>query len=359
MKLWSRQLRYLLKSFIAVAGALLAFSAFAQTEGVYTISRFDFEGGGTLDNMKVGYVTYGTRAADDGNVIVLVPPTSGLKLWATNHIGPGKAFDPNHHFIVSIDSIGGGTSSQPRDGLSTRFPVYNIRDMVRAQHQLLTRGLGVRRVLAVGGASSGAYQALEWGVMYPHFARGLLLYAGAAQADRQVKLIVDGIVGTLSLDSAFAAGKIAPVGGEAVRRAATVYLPWLLSVRMLESLGSDDELAKVQAGFAETWAKNWDAVGLAWRYKSSRLHDVAVPYGGKLNEALERVTAAVLIMPVTTDRTHPIEMSESMSKALTKARVVYVPLDSMRGHAAVFRPPNTPEYTFVSERTQQFLAGLN
>ena len=28
--------------------------------------------------------------------------------------------------------------------------------------------------------SSGAYQALEWGILYPDFARGLLLYAGAA-----------------------------------------------------------------------------------------------------------------------------------------------------------------------------------
>jgi homoserine O-acetyltransferase len=358
MKLWSRQLRYLLKSFIAVAGALLAFSAFAQTEGVYTISRFDFEGGGTLDNMKVGYATYGTRAADDGNVIVLVPPTSGLKLWATNHIGPGKAFDPNHHFIVSIDSIGGGTSSQPRDGLSTRFPVYNIRDMVRAQHELLTRGLGIRRALAVGGASSGAYQALEWGVMYPDFARGLLLYAGAAQADRNVKLIVDGIVGTLSLDPAFAAGTVAPPGGDAVRRASTGYFPWVATNRLIDSF-TDDELAKLQANFAENWAKNWDAVGLAWRYKSSRLHDVSTPYGGKLNAALERVTAAVLIIPVTTDRTHPIEMSETMRKGLTRARVVYAPLDSMRGHGAVFRPPGTPEYAFVSERTRQFLASLN
>jgi hypothetical protein len=58
--------------------------------------------------------------------------------------------------VISIDAIGGGGSSQPRDGLGTWGPQYNIRDMVRAEHALLVDGLGWRHVLAVGGASSGA-----------------------------------------------------------------------------------------------------------------------------------------------------------------------------------------------------------
>lgn len=31
----------------------------------------------------------------------------------------------------------------------------------------------------MAGGSSGAYQALEWGIVYPGFARSLILYAGA------------------------------------------------------------------------------------------------------------------------------------------------------------------------------------
>ena len=152
--------------------------ALAQQEATYAVPQFGLEAGGVLENMKIGYVTWGQRAPDDSNVIVLLPPTSGLKNWANAHIGKGKSFDPERHFIVSIDAIGGGSSSQPRDGLGSRFPVYNIRDMVKAQHRLLTQGLGIQQALAIGGASSGAYQALEWGVLYPGFARGLLLYAG-------------------------------------------------------------------------------------------------------------------------------------------------------------------------------------
>lgn len=330
----------------------------AQQEGLFTVPKFTFEGGGSLEDMKISYVTYGKRAEGDANVIVLVPPTSGLKGWAAAHIGPGKTFDPNQHFIVSIDAIGGGGSSQPRDGLGTKFPQYNIRDMVRAQHALLVDGLGIRRALAVGGASSGAYQALEWGILYPGFARGLILWVGAARADMHVKLIVDGIVGTLSLDPAFGAGAAVPAGGDAVRRASTVYFPWLLSDKALEAMGSDEALAKAEAGFADTWARNWDAIGLAWRYRSSRLHDVSAPFGGNMAVALAKVTAAVLVLAVNTDRTHPIALSEAMTKGLVNAKVTSALLDSPRGHVAVFVGPGAPEYEFVSDTTRSFLATL-
>ena len=330
----------------------------AQQEGSYTIDRFQFEAGGTLEKMKVGYMTWGTRAPQDANVIVLVPPTSGLKAWASAHVGRGKSFDPERHFIVSIDAIGGGTSSQPRDGLGSRFPVYSIRDMVRAQHELLTRGLGIQRALAIGGASSGAYQALEWGVTYPDFARGLLLYVPAARADSHVKVIIDGIVGVLSLDPTFNAGHSVPAGGDAVRRASTVYFPWLGSDAGMKAFATDDALARAESNFADNWARNWDAVGLAWRYRSSRLHDVSGPYKGNMAEALGRVKAAALLMPVTTDRTHPVSMSDDMRQLLVNARVMNAPLDSPRGHVAVFLPPGTPEGDFVEARTREFLQSL-
>ena len=347
----------------AIAGVLLGVGlgtapALAQQEGLYTIPRFVFEGGGALNDMKVSYVTYGQRAAGDGNVILLVSATSGFKNWAAAHIGAGKTFDTDRYFVVSVDSIGGGASSQPRDGLGARFPQYNIRDMVRAQHALLTDGLGIQHVLAVAGGSSGAFQALEWGIVYPDFARGLVLYAGAATADRHVKVIIDGIVATLSLDPAFVAGAAVGPGGDAVRRASTVYFPWIGSDQALEAMGSDEVLAKAEAGFAESWARNWDATGLAWRYRSSRLHDVSIPFDNNMAAALAAVKADVLVLPVSSDRTHPIALNQSMAKGLVNAKVTYALLDSPRGHVAVFLGPGSPEYMFVSQTTRTFLNAL-
>lgn len=230
--------------------------------------------------------------------------------------------------------------------------------MVRAQHALLADGLGLRHVVALGGASSGAYQALEWGILYPDFARGLLLYAGAARADRHVKLIIDGIIATLELDPAFAGGAAAPIGGEAVRRASTVYFPWVISDQALATMDSDDVLARAEAGFAASWARDWDAVGLAWRYRSSRLHDVSAPFGGSLSLALGKVHGSVLVLPVDSDRTHPIALNEEMAHGLVNAKTTYAVLHSPRGHAAVFAPPGSPEYEFVSSTTREFLAAL-
>ena len=92
--------------------------------------------------MKVGYVTWGKLNAAKSNAILLVPGTSGNRHSYDAHIGPGKTFDTDKYFVIGADPIGGGTSSQPKDGLGTGFPQYTIRDMVRAQHEMIAKGLG-------------------------------------------------------------------------------------------------------------------------------------------------------------------------------------------------------------------------
>lgn len=48
-----------------------------------------------------------------------------------------------------------------------------------------------------------------------------------------------------------------------------------------------------------------------------------------------------------------------MAKGLFNAKLTYAPLDSPRGHLAVFVGPGTPEYEFVSTSTRTFLDTLN
>src|SRR5918911_803021 len=122
---------------------LLPLAAWAQREGVYTIPKFTFEKGGELIDMKVGYVTWGKLNDAKDNAILLLPATNAPKTWASYHIGPGRTFDTDKFFIIGVDPIGSGTSSQPKDGLGTRFPIYTIRDMVRAEYELVTKGLGL------------------------------------------------------------------------------------------------------------------------------------------------------------------------------------------------------------------------
>src|SRR5918993_5115315 len=110
--------------------------AAAQTDAVHTIPRFAFENGATMEGMRVGYTTWGRLNERRDNAVLLVPGTSGGRRWAESYIGPGKAFDPERHFLIGADPIGGGGSSKPADGMGPDFPRYTIRDMVRAQHNL-------------------------------------------------------------------------------------------------------------------------------------------------------------------------------------------------------------------------------
>jgi homoserine O-acetyltransferase/O-succinyltransferase len=78
---------------IAMCSALMVFpaaQAVGQEEAVYIIPKFTFEAGGVLENMKVGYVTFGRLNAAKDNAILVVPGTSGDRHSSDTLIGPGR-----------------------------------------------------------------------------------------------------------------------------------------------------------------------------------------------------------------------------------------------------------------------------
>jgi len=64
--------------------------------------------------------------------------------------------------------------------LKMKFPQYNHRDMVTAQHLLVTQALGIPHLLAVTGISSGAADTVQFAVSYPGFMDGILPLSGGA-----------------------------------------------------------------------------------------------------------------------------------------------------------------------------------
>ncbi|HEX2474055.1 MAG TPA: alpha/beta fold hydrolase, partial [Lacipirellulaceae bacterium] len=224
----------------ALAAALTGHSiAVAAQDAVHVIAEFTFESGEKLAGMKVGYATHGKLNQAKSNAILVTHGASGVRTSNAALIGPGKAYDTDKYFVVTVDAIGGGNSSQPKDGLGPKFPKYTIRDMVRAQNDLLTNGLGLTHVVAVGGPSMGAQQALEWGIHYPDFMDGLLLIVPASRSDRHVRAIFDAVEAAIKLDPNYRDGNYTAPPRDGIILGGMIYFPWLYSDEHLSTITDD------------------------------------------------------------------------------------------------------------------------
>ena len=335
----------------------VAVTASAQQEGVYTIPRYKFEAGPELENVKIGYVTYGKLNVAKSNAVLLVPGTSSGRHWADDYVGSGKMYDTDKYFFIGVDVIGGGNSSQPSDGLGMKFPRYTIRDMVRTEYELVTNGLGLSSLLAVAGPSMGSFQGVEWGINYPTFMKGLVLIVPAARSDQHFHAIVDAVTGMITLDPAYKDGMYDQNPTEGIKRAGMIYFPWLFSDEYLQTLKTPEQYQIGLMAFGTGWSKTWDANALVIRYEASRNHDASAPYGGDMKAALSRVQAKTLLLTSQTDRTIPAYLSRELFAGVKDAQYVEIP--TIRGHLGGAAPlKGSAEEAYMTGKIRAFLDAL-
>jgi homoserine O-acetyltransferase len=156
----------------------------APVEGDFVLRDFVFTTGERLPELRLHYRTLGQPRKDATgvvrNAVLVLHGTTGsgaqflAPSFAGELFGAGQLLDASKYFLVLIDNIGHGASSKPSDGLRARFPQYGYRDMVTAQHRLLTEGLGVHHLRLVIGTSMGGMHCWLWGQMYPEFMDALM-----------------------------------------------------------------------------------------------------------------------------------------------------------------------------------------
>src|SRR5882762_2059130 len=151
---------------VLVLALYAAVGARAETQTFLTYD-FEFEDGSVLPELRVAYETQGKLDSGRDNAILLLHGASGDRHAFDPMVGPGKAFDTNKYFVITVDAIGGGGSSSPKDGLGQDFPRYTIRDMMAAQLGLVRRGRELATLPAVGGSGMGAFASLDWGTHPP------------------------------------------------------------------------------------------------------------------------------------------------------------------------------------------------
>lgn len=163
----------------------------------HALGDFALQSGRTLKNAHLAYLTLGSPS----NPTILYPTWySGLissNLWLT---GPDKTLNPDEYFIVIPALFGNGQSTSPSNTplpQGEAFPEVTFYDNVRAQHDLLTRGLGVTKLRAVVGWSMGAAQSFQWATQYPDFMELCVPFCGSARTSDHNKVFLEGVKAAL------------------------------------------------------------------------------------------------------------------------------------------------------------------
>jgi homoserine O-acetyltransferase len=345
----------------AVCVALLVFlSAFcaaaapAATSQLHTLLDFAFEDGSVLPDLRIAYATHGTLSPGRDNAILLMPGAITDRHAFDPLIGPGKTFDTDRYFVITVDPVGGGESSSPADGLGQDFPRYTIRDMMEAQHAFVSKGLGIARLRALVGMSMGSFVALEWGIHYPESAASLILLAPSPKTDAGFRLTIDLISATIALDSEWQGGHYTHNPVEGLRHAGMLFYPWAVSTAYLERMAPRDVAREVEAA-ARAFAA-WDANALVLRFAAYRGHDVAAPYEGDMKAALARITMPTLLLASSSDRLVGGDGARRIERGIPRPTYAEIPSDL--GHRAVRALPGTPEGDFINRQVRSFLATL-
>ncbi|MBS1704939.1 MAG: homoserine O-acetyltransferase [Armatimonadetes bacterium] len=135
------------------------------------IGDLELLSGARLAEVQVAYQTWGSLNAARDNLVLVCHALTGdsnAVSWWGRIVGPGCVINPDDHFIVCTNTIGGcrgstgpGTLDGQGNRLGSRFPAISVEDMVNAQVSLFER-MGWPTPRMVCGGSMGGMQALEW-----------------------------------------------------------------------------------------------------------------------------------------------------------------------------------------------------
>jgi len=210
-----------------------------DTVEVCELGNLRLESGDVIPNFRMSYVTFGTLNSDKSNAILslhgLRAHRESQSFWA----GPGKALDADRYYIIQPDTLGAAcydpnaTTSPTRSGLKMKFPRFTIRDMVMAEHRMLTECLGINHIVAVTGVSLGGAESLQWAVSFPEFMDAVIPIVPPARTNLHLTYILEAARRAIMLDPKWQAGDYPdddpPVDGTA--------LAWLIQ----NSFGTDPQ----------------------------------------------------------------------------------------------------------------------
>ncbi|WP_053982195.1 homoserine O-succinyltransferase MetX [Marinagarivorans algicola] len=354
-----------------------------KPELIHFNQPFTLACGRTLDNFELMIETYGLLNSDKSNAVLICHALSGNQHaagfydgdnkpgWWDAYIGPGKAIDTNHLYVVALNNLGGcdgstgPTSLNPEDNQpwGSRFPPVRVRDWVHSQARLADH-LGIEQWAAVVGGSLGGMQAMRWALEYPARVRHCVVIASAMKLTAQNIAFNQTARQAIMADPQYTNGEYLkhntlPESGLGVARMIG-HITYLSDDGMGEKFGRQLRSGTFEQGTDEPvefqiesylrhqgrkFAKAFDANTYILMTRALDYFDLAREYNDNPVEAFKKAKCNFAVMAFDSDWRFAPERSHEIATALLHANknVFYARIASPYGHDA-FLVPGQPRY---------------
>lgn len=349
--------------------------------------------GRVLPQYDLMYETYGSLNADKSNAVLICHALSGdhhaagyhsmddkKPGWWDTAIGPGKAIDTNHFFVVALNNLGGcsgstgPTSINPESGevYGPDFPIMAVRDWVNSQARLADV-LGIEQWAAVVGGSLGGMQVLRWSIQFPERVRHAVVIASAPKLSAQNIAFNEVARQAIAKDPDFHDGwyhKFGTIPKSGLMQARMLgHLTYLSDDAMRQKFGRELKEGKLNYSFApefevesylhyqgEKFSTRFDANTYMLMTKALDYFDPAADFDNDLVKCLSRSQCDYLVVSFTTDWRFSPARSEEIVNALMHAdkNVSYACIESENGHDAFLLP--IPRYMDIFKAYMQRVA---
>jgi homoserine O-acetyltransferase len=179
----------------------------------------------------------------------------------------------------------------------------------------------------------GAGQAYHWAALYPDLVERAIVVCGSARTSVHNRVFLSGLLRILEAAPEYQGnGRFSAEPAAALRAFGHVYAGWGLSQdfyreRLYETaLGAPDLASFLRTDWEEQFgahrAANLYAQALTWQEADISANE---RYGGDLPQALDAITARVLLMPSATDLYFRVADNEAELRHMRSAELAVIP----------------------------------
>lgn len=330
------------------------------------------ESGRILENYKIAYETYGTINKNYTNIVLICHALTGSQHsagfiegdkksgWWDQLIGDGKTINTEKYFVISTNVIGscfGSTGaidySLNEEYSRLNFPVVTVKDMIKAQIELLNR-LKIKRIKLIIGGSMGGMQALQFSIDYPELSENIISLASTYETTPWVISFNKVAMESIRRDPRFLNGnyqkndfKNIGLDGLAIGRIAG-HISYLSPSSMEDKFGSnyvkDDGLFQLFGRYeverymeynTNNFSRSFDPLSYLYLIKAVNTFNLARGYNS-LEEAIYHIKSNITLISFSSDILFfPKEMEYFYQKLKdSNKNVNYFNINSHHGHDA-------------------------